>query len=185
MKLFWGSSYDRGLDILLKFWPEILFKYPDTTLDIAYGWDLFDKAFTTNPERMAWKARVVELMEQKGVTHHGKVGKERLSEIRKECDIWAYPTYFTEINCITALECQNDGVVPCVMNLAALDETVQSGIKVQGDIYDPDVRKEYLNSLLDLLGDKKRLAREAEKGMKFASQFIWSNIAKQWVSQAF
>ena len=70
-KLFYGSSYDRGLDILLLMWSDIKKKYPDAELHIAYGWDLFDKAALNNKERMEWKADIVELMKQPGVHHHG------------------------------------------------------------------------------------------------------------------
>jgi len=139
-KLFYGSSYDRGLDILLGMWPRIIEDYPDTELHVCYGWNLFDVAFANNPERMAWKDRMNELMKQKGITHHGRLGKKELKKVRENCTIWAYPTYFAEINCITALDCQSDGVVPVTMDDFALSETVGSGIKVKGDIYDKETQ---------------------------------------------
>ena len=43
-----------------------------------------------------------------------------LRELRKQCGIWAYTTDFDEINCIGALEAQDDGVVPCVINKARI-----------------------------------------------------------------
>lgn len=179
-KLFYGSSYDRGLEHLLKMWPQILSQYPDATLDICYGWDLFDKGYADNPERMAWKERINQLMAQPGITHHGRVSKQELSKIRKQCGIWAYPTHFGETNCITALDCQLDGVVPCVINLAALKDTVQSGIRVEGDIYDDEVKANYLACLLNLMSDKIIWESEQYKGKEFAKQFVWANIAKEW-----
>lgn len=104
--LLYASSYDRGLDVLLFLWPDIKRKYTDATLHIAYGWDLFMAVAHNNPERMAWKDTMDALMEQEGIVHHGRVGKEELKSIRDMCGIWAYPTTFTEINCITALEAQ-------------------------------------------------------------------------------
>lgn len=179
-KIFWGSSYDRGLDILLFMWADVLDKYPDAELHICYGWNLFDTANANNPERMKWKKSVQDMMEQKGIVHHGRVGKEKLTEIRKQCGIWAYPTYFTEINCITALECQRDGVVPVTMTLAALDETVQSGVKIKGDIRKMDTQQEYLTALLDMMGDAKKWEEERKKGREFAKSYEWSKIAKDW-----
>jgi glycosyltransferase involved in cell wall biosynthesis len=128
-KLFYGSSYDRGLDFLLKMWPDIKNKFPDATLDICYGWDLFDKATQNNEERREWKERVVEMMSQVDITHHGRVGKKELEKIRKECGILAYPAYFTEINCITVLESMKDGLVPVTTDLAALSETNDCGVE--------------------------------------------------------
>ena len=127
-KLFYASSYDRGLDILLSIWPDIKEAVPDATLDVAYGWDLFDKATVNNKERQAWKKIQLERLKQPGIKEHGRVSKDKLEEIRQECGIWAYPTYFTEINCITALEAQNDGLVPVTMNLGALKETAKKEV---------------------------------------------------------
>ena len=98
-------------------------------------------------------------------------------------DIWIYPTYFEEINCIGALECQRDGVVPCVINLAALSETVQSGVKVEGDIYKPEVRNKFIEEIVKLAKDKERLAKEREKGKEFAKQFDWKLVGQRWTKE--
>lgn len=179
-KLIWASSYDRGVEVILNMWPDIIAKYPDATLDIAYGWDTWLSVFRNNPERMAWYEKIVELMSQKGVKEHGRLGKKELKELRKTCGIWTYPTYFTEINCITALECQQDGCVPCVMNYAALQETVQSGIKVDGDIYDLETKELYKKELLSLMGDSDRWQKEQQKGIEFAKEYKWEKIASKW-----
>lgn len=180
-KLFWGSSYDRGLDTLLFMWPDVLEKYPDAELHICYGWDLFIVANRSNPERMQWKEQVEQLMKQKGIKHYGRVGKEKLKKVRKACGIWAYPTWFPEINCITALECQRDGCVPVTMNNFALRETVGSGVKIDGDIKTSETMNKYLEELLGLMGDKKRWRAEQLKGQKFAKEYYWKNIASKWV----
>ncbi len=182
-KLFWGSSYDRGLNHLLKMWPAILEKYPDATLDICYGWGLFSTRYANNPERMTWKNNIDKLMKQQGITHHGRIGKEALNEITKKCGVWAYPTDFDEINCITALNCQALGCVPCVINKAALKETVGSGVRVEGDIYDPETREEYLTRLLNLMGDEKLWKAEQLKGIEFAKNYLWEQIAEQWIQE--
>lgn len=182
-KLFYGSSYDRGLDILLKLWPRIIEKYPDATLDVAYGWDLFIKGYANNPERMAWMEKINKLMTQKGITHHGRVGKDNLSEIRKACGIWVYPTYFAEINCITALESQRDGLVPVTMNDFALKETVGSGSRVDGDIYDEETQEAWLTELFKYMGDEKLWKKESNTGKEFAKGYEWSLIAERWLDE--
>ena len=183
IKLFWGSSYDRGLDTLLFMWPDILERFPDAQLHICYGWDLFDIAQHDNPERMQWKKSVQMMMGQNGIVHHGRVGQDKLGEIRKECDIWAYPTWFPEINCITALECQNDGVIPMVMNHSALRETVGSGVRIDGDTRDPEVQQKYLEELLKLMESENKMAKESKKAKKFAKDFYWKEIAEKWIDE--
>ncbi len=188
-KLLYSSSYDRGLDILLFMWGDIKKKFPDAELHICYGWGGFDARFKNNPERMRWKAHVNMLMEQDGIVHHGRIGKQELKALRKKCGIWAYPTYFTEIFCITAVECQADGVVPVVCNFkdgkeyTALDETVKHGIKVKGNIRDKKTQEKFTKELLDLMGDKKRWKEMSQKGKRWAKKFHWSKIAKKWISE--
>lgn len=182
-KLWWQSSYDRGLNILLDMWDEIKSAYPDATLDITYGLELFNSIYANNPERMTWRDNLLKSMEQPGITHHGKIGQEKMKELRKHCGIWAYPTYFTEIFCIGAVECQSDGLVPVVVNLAALDETVGCGVKVSGDIYDQETKDEFLKQLLSLMGDEKRWEEESKKGIEFANQYSWDKISNLWVKE--
>lgn len=182
-KLFWGSSYDRGLDILLFMWDDIKKAYPDAELHICYGWDLFDKVAHTNPERMQWKENVEKLMHQEGVFHYGRIGKQLMKELRQQCGIWAYPTYFTEINCITALECQNDGLVPVTMTLAALSETAKEGILIDGSITKLEVKDKFQEELLGLMSDKDRWELLSKKCKKFAKDYDWSRIASKWVKE--
>ena len=182
-RLWWQSSYDRGLEHLLKMWPSIKEIHKDAELWITYGWDLFDKGYADNPERMKWKEKIDKLMEQEGITHFGRVGKEKLHELRSQCGIWAYPTHFGETNCIGALECQLDGVAPCVIHYAGLRETVGSGVRVEGDIYDPDTYMEYLDALTGLMSDEKHWSEEQKKGFEWAKEFSHEKIADKWIKE--
>jgi glycosyltransferase involved in cell wall biosynthesis len=158
-------------------------KYPDATFEICYGWNLFLKAYSNNPERMKWMDKIKELMKQDGITEHGKIGQDKMRELRSKCGIWFYPTDFEETNCIGALECQDDGVVPCTMNKAGLKDTVGSGIKIDGEIWDPEVREEYLKQLLDLMGDEKRWLEEQKKGIEYSKSYSREKIAKLWIKE--
>lgn len=181
--IFYGSSYDRGLDILLFMWPDILKAYPDAKLNICYGWDLYDKMIGGNAERQQWKENVQKMMQQSGIVHWGRIGKEQLKKVRSECGIWAYPTYFPEINCITALECQQDGLVPVTMDSYALKETVHSGVLVKGDINKLEVQDEFKKQLIDLMGDEKRWMKESEKAKSSISGYMWDKVASSWIEE--
>lgn len=179
-KLLWASSYDRGLNVLLKLWPDIRRKYPDAELNCCYGWDLFDKVTVGNAERQEWKNKMVELMTQKGIKEHGRIGKEELKKLRKECGILAYCSDFTEIFCINAMEASSDGCVPITTNIAALGEFTVGRVVVKGDIYDSDVRAEYLKELLSLMGDIKRWHKLREEGQAYVKDFTWEKSARKW-----
>lgn len=179
--MVYGSSYDRGLEHLLKIWPEVRKEVPDAQLRVFYGWDLFAKFYADNPERMAWKDKMDKLMEQEGITHLGRISHGACIKEHEMAGVWAYPTHFGEISCITAMRAQIYGSVPCVINYAALRETVKWGVKVEGDIYEPEVRKLYTNSLVALLNDEKYQEEVRKEMMPEARKlFAWSNVAKQW-----
>ena len=181
--LLYASSYDRGLQYLLFMFPDIKKSYPDAELYIAYGWDLFDIVAHNNKERMEWKKHMQTMMNQEGIHHMGRLGKEELYNLREKCGIWAYPTDFEEINCITALEAQSQGCVPVTISLAALSQSVGSGVKVQGDIRDLNVQKEYLKELLAIMGDTKKWEEESKKARKFARDYKWDNVYKLWINE--
>lgn len=182
-RLWWQSSYDRGLDILLKMWPQIRKEVPNAELWISYGWNLFDIATVNNKERQEWKRRVEELMKQDGVTHYGRVGRDKLEELRSQCGIWAYPTYFTEIFCISAIEAQSDGLVPVTMTLGALKETAKHGILIEGDIGNSGVQEEYLEELINLMLDDERWKKMSVKCEKFSRKYSWDTISTRWVDE--
>ena len=180
----YGSSYDRGLEHLLKIWPDVIKEVPEAKLEVFYGWILFDRVYGDNPERQAWKEKINKLMEQQGITHLGRISHEACIKEHEKAGIWAYPTHFGEISCITAMRAQVYGSIPVVINYAALRETVQHGIKVEGDIFEPEVRTEYTKQLITLLKDEKRQEEIRKPMMKWArDKFSWSNVAKQWTDE--
>jgi glycosyltransferase involved in cell wall biosynthesis len=122
-------------------------------------------------------------MNQPGITDHGRLSKEELRRLRQQCGIWAYPTDFTEINCISALECQADGVVPATLAYAALKEIIGSGIAVAGDILEKETRDLYLRELLSLMGDEKRWKEEQKKGKRFVKDYTWDKVVKAWLHE--
>jgi glycosyltransferase involved in cell wall biosynthesis len=162
-------------------WPDIKQRYPDAQLHVTYGWDLFDKVASGNPERMQWKKSVNTLLNQPDIFHYGRIGKEELKKIRQSCGIWAYPTAFHEINCITALDCQADGLVPVTMALAALKETAKEGILVEGDITNVRIQQNFLKELFLLMDDEERWKKLSHKCRQFTNAYDWSTIADQWL----
>jgi len=174
----WTSSYDRGLIHLLEIWPEVKIAVPQANLHIFYGWMLFDKFYANNPERMAWKKRIEEMMKYEGITHHGRVEQSQMEIELKKSGVWAYPTDFYEINCISAIKAQAFGAVPLTMNYAALKEIVQYGLKIDGDIWDKEIKEKYKQALINILGKQ---AENKEQMIKWAKdKYSWTKIVHDW-----
>lgn len=180
-KCFYGSSYDRGAEHALEIWPQIRKAVPEATFEIAYGWQLFENFYRGNPERQAWMRKINKLMEQPGITHHGRLSQPDVEKLMKQCGVFFYPTHFGEINCINALKSQAWGLIPVTIDYAALETTVQFGVKIRGDIWDPDVKKTYTKQLIWVLKNPEWQERVRKPMMKWASRvFSWHNVAQQW-----
>ena len=172
------SSYDRGLECLLNMWPEVVKAIPEATLDIYYGWDIFDKVNAKNPELMRWRfvmTQKIRSLKEKGVVEHGRVSHKELAKAMKEIKVWAYPTEFTEIHCITALKAQEAGCIPVTTGCYALEETVQDNtytVKCE-DIYsNVDKQKEFVDKLVEAL--------KSDHETKPVDNVDWSDVAKVW-----
>lgn len=179
-RVIYTSSYDRGLEHLLAIWPKVRESVSDAELHVFYGFELFDRFYKDNPASMMWKAKILEGFNQPGVTDHGRVPQEQLVKEYEKSGVWAYPTHFGEINCISSIKAQAYGCEPVVINYAALQETVQFGRKIDGDIYDEETKILYTAALIDAL-EHPMPKEKREKMMKWAREkYGWQEIAKQW-----
>lgn len=179
-RMIYTSSYDRGLEHLLKMWADIKKESPEATLHIFYGWQLFDRFYSDNPASMAWKNNMCKMMSQEGITDYGRYSQKDLVDEYKKSGIWAYPTHFGEINCISAIKAQAYGCEPVVVNYAALKETVQYGKRVEGDIYDEETQNEFKKALIETLKNPMNESKRDEM-MKWAKdKYSWSVIVDQW-----
>lgn len=102
---FYASSPDRGLDILLKAWPEVHRAHPDATLTLSYGGHA----------------------DLPGVISLGEVDEDTMNEIYRTSDIWCHPATGGELYCMTGIKAQVAGCWPVVIPTMALKETVRYG----------------------------------------------------------
>lgn len=182
--IIYTSSYDRGLEHLLKIFPEVKAAEPTAELHIFYGWDLFTRFYRDNPASMAWKAKMDEMMKADGITHHGRVPQTAMKEWIEKAGIWAYPTHFGEISCISAMKAQAWGAIPVVVNYAALETTVAFGKKIDGDIYEKETQDMFKEALIEALKDDKWQDAIRPEMMKWArNQFAWEKVAQQWTAE--
>ena len=167
------SAYYRGLECLLKMWPAIRQEVPDATLDVYYGWESWVALEGENEFYHRMEALFDELKDD-GVTVHGRVSHKELAKAMKEIQVWAYPTEFPEIHCITALKAQEAGCYPVVTNVAALDETVKSGIKIKTQrIYSDEYKQQ---KFIDAVVDALKTGKTGEP----VPNTDWSDVASEW-----
>ncbi len=174
------SSPDRGLEHLVEMWPDVKKEVPEAELHVFYGFQLFDRFYGNNPSSMGWKKKLVDNMAEYGIVDHGRVPQPELKKFMEESGIWAYPTHFGEINCISAIKAQAYGCEPVVVNYAALKETVQFGRKVEGDIYDQETKDEFKKQLIEALKNPMSQADREYMQLKTQDKYSWDTVAKDW-----
>lgn len=171
------SSYDRGLRILLTMWPAIHKAVPDATLDIYYGWNLFDALHRDNKQMMHVKAAMIQqidMLSNKGVKEHGRVGHEELARAMQGIGVWLYPTEFPEINCITALKTASANMHQVCTDVAALPETAPNAtfIHCQHIYNDKQAQQQFIEAAI--------LALKNPTPSPPPNHIYWPDIAADW-----
>lgn len=186
-RLIYSNSPDRGLERLLEIFPDIRKRVPDAELHVYYGFDTWEKVAQSrkDTDMMRRISRFKDLLEgpfrEPNVYHHGRIGQQKLARIFSESKVWAYPTWFTETSCITAMEAQAAGCVPVTTALAALPETVKHGFLIPHNCMTPEYRKDFVDITVKLLTNEVYREEFATAGRRHAlANFGWEGVAKQW-----
>jgi glycosyltransferase involved in cell wall biosynthesis len=192
------SSPDRSLSTLLRLYARVKEQVPEAKLEWAYGWDVFDVVHGTNDRVMKWKAEQVAEMERLGVVNRGRVSHQDVAEMYKRARIFAYPTEFAEIDCISARKAQAAGAIPVTTDFAALNETVQFGHKVHSKknkdnwvlpyqfdfaLDDKDAEDEWVMFVVDALTNDVYTPPYIENMREWTHQFDWEQIASVWLKE--
>jgi glycosyltransferase involved in cell wall biosynthesis len=96
-----------------------------------------------------------------------------------ESKVWAYPTEFSEIFCITAIKANLAGCKPVITDVAALKETGgPSATLIETDVIYSDqyAQKKFIDATVKALKEDHDTSEQIE----WAKQYDWSNVAKQW-----
>jgi beta-1,4-mannosyl-glycoprotein beta-1,4-N-acetylglucosaminyltransferase len=158
-KFIYSSRPERGLDILLQLWPQILDLIPDAVLVISnYGVD-------PNPSLMDI------IKKYNSILYLGKLNTEQLYTEISTAEYWLYPTHWPETSCITALEMLMSEVICLYYPVAGLPYTIDKyGIQIESG--------NEIDTILNLtIKNKINLKKN---GKKYAESCSWSNRAKEW-----
>jgi glycosyltransferase involved in cell wall biosynthesis len=191
-RLIYASSPDRGLERLLQLFPKIREQVPDAELHIFYGFYNWKKmAQQANNrielEKIARFEALIEAQKDKGVTYHGRVPEPQLAKEFAKAKVWAYPSWFTETYCITALMAQASGCIPVTTELGALPETVSHGFIIKPPITSPEYERAFIKRVVCILKNEKNDPRErpaeeyATAGRAYTlAKSGWDKIALDW-----
>ena len=162
-KFIYTSCSERGLNVLLDLWPQILEKLPDAELIIS-SYNKFPK----NEEENNFK-KIIDNYES--IKHVGKLNSNELYEHMSTSEYWLYPTSWSETSCITALEMLASEVICVYYPLAGLINTLDDyGIKVK--------KGEEINTIVNLTDEQKNEIRR--KGKEYVNSCSWDKRSEIW-----
>ena len=184
-RMIYTSSYDRGLQHILGMWEDIRKQVPGAELHVFYGWNTYDAMVAKGVRSPDFKIAMTKLMNQEGVFEHGRVGHKQLAKEFAKSGVYAYPSHFEEISCISAMKAQASGCVPVVTDYAALSETVKYGFKIDGKAGSFPTDELFKTTLIDILNDSSKQKSIRTEMLANKSQWGWNKVAEQWVNQLF
>ena len=131
--MIYTSSYDRGLEYLLKNWGKTKENLKLDKLYITYGWDFIDRANKSNPQAQTWKDSMIELMKQDGIEVLGRLTNDELCKYYWKSEYWVNPVTDPryELFCISAVKAQYCESIPVVIRAGGLKETVNKYIDIE------------------------------------------------------
>jgi len=127
LRAIYSSCPSRGLKIALDSWPSIRAAVPGATLHVYYGFGNWERRAALDNDRAAATAIAamkVQIANTEGVVFHGRISPSELARHFRCASVWAYPDWFHETSCITAMQAQAAGLRIVTSSLAALNETV-------------------------------------------------------------
>lgn len=131
-RVIYTSSPDRGLDLLLGWWPEVRRRVPDAELCYAYA-SVYDAVASKDPRIGAFRDMVRRLGGQPGVENLGSLTQPGVAKEMRKSGVWVAPSYstpaearFYETFCIGAVEAAAAGCRRVMSYWGALPERDES-----------------------------------------------------------
>lgn len=190
------SSPDRSLSALLECYEEIKKQVPEAKLKWAYGWGVWDIAHGDNPRMMEWKDEMTTRMKELGVEELGRVSHGEVAKLYLTANIFAYPSEFAEIDCISLSKALAAGTIPITTDFSAMGEKQgHGGIFVHSSknkddwakpyqfdfsMRDENMKKEFIESCVRFL--KNPPTEKSRSSMREWARFNfdWERVADVW-----
>lgn len=193
-RLFYASSPDRGLLLILQNWFRIREAVPDAELHVAYGMNNMETILSRSGGQ-AWfspmKSEIEALLNQEGVTWLGRINQHEVYKEFFQAGVWFYPTDWPETSCIASMEAQACGAIPVTNAYWAMKQNILHGVLVDGiPQHDPLTRVIMIRECIDLMRDTERQEAIRPQMMQDArDNFDWQRIVDKqlvpWIEEDF
>ncbi|HEY0466799.1 MAG TPA: glycosyltransferase, partial [Polyangiaceae bacterium] len=125
----------------------------------------------------------LQLASTEGVVFHGRLSPQTLAEHFRRASVWAYPDWFHETSCITAMQAQAAGLRIVTSALAALNETVgDRGVLLAEDPHSEAYRNAFAEATIEALRSETSEAERAALRAYAARHFDLPRLAGDFVA---
>jgi len=186
LRAIYSSCPSRGLKIALDAWPTIRKEVPGATLHVYYGFENWEYRARLNndaAELAAASEMKTQLANTEGVVFHGRLSPKVLAQQFRLASVWAYPNWFHETSCITAMQAQAAGLQIVTSALAALNETVADrGVLLHEDPHSDAYRTAFTAATIAALRTVPTEPERAKLRAYAARHFDLPRLAGDFVS---
>ena len=181
LRLIYTSSYDRGLEHMLRHgWPLIAAALPTAELHLYYGWRTHELLHPSS----AWRDEMRDLIGSFGgrVIDHGRVGQLELLRAKARAQILYYVGDWPEIDCIAVREAAMLGCVPLTSSVAVFGDAAKDYVvRVEGDPAYPQTQRDAAAKAIAMLKDYERTGFMPSVDTPTLREETWSRVAARWL----
>lgn len=189
------SSPDRSMDVLPKLFKEIKKKVPKARLQWAYSWEGFVNAHRNDAKKMQWMENTKKEIAEAGIEVLGRLSQKEVGELYQRASVFAYPTEFAEIDCISVKKAQAAGCLPVTTDFGALKETNYAGLKIHSTktkdnwnrpyqfhfgLEGEKEQKLFVGRVCEFLYGSGNPPLWREEAIAGADKYTWPKIADKW-----
>jgi len=191
------SAPNRGLSVLPQIFKLVKAEVPEAKMKWAYGWGTFDSGFQGNLKVQEWKEQVKKELKEAGIEELGRLSHDEVAKLYLQANVYAYPSGFAEIDCISVTKAMAAGAIPVTTDFAALGEKAgHGGFFIHSDLTSEDWAKPYQHDFA--IVDPAQIKQTAEYIIKllknppdeFARQsmrdwakknYSWEEVGNRWL----
>lgn len=183
------SSPDRGLLTALECWPEVRKAVPSAELHVFYGFANYEKVARLTGDSSALRdiSHLRHLLKTtEGVVERGRVAPVDLVREMLAAGVWAYPTWFSETSCISAMQAQAAGLRLVTTPIAALNETCgPATVFVRGMFGEPhewwrhaDYKAAWVKAVVEAMSNRE--GADIKTATEARARFSLDSLATEW-----
>ena len=176
-KCIYSSTPYRGLEILLKIWPQIKKRVPHAELFVFSSIKVYGEFFDDTP----WNELYDKAKKLEGVKYYGTIKQDRLAKEQMESELLLYPNTFDETCCCTAMENISAGTPIVTTNRGALPDIIPKGcgVIIDGNPFTEEYQKAYIDAAVELLNNHDKWNEMHEECLKH--DFCWKDLSTKWI----